>query len=125
MVATKQMAPARFVAAVNEFVAEARAEARDGGGLTWEEFAGLTEKFLALVVAAAEVTGSPGVQKKAWVMEAAGYLFDVLTPLVVPVWLLPAWWAVKRPARELYLAVVSRVVEMLVGRLPDTPEVQT
>jgi len=101
-----------LVTKVREFIASAKAAAADG--LTWTEFGELLIALLRLTIAVVDRYGlTPGHEKKAMVMEAAGLLFDAVADKAVPAYLWP-FWLVARPAvRSLVLALASGAVEIV------------
>lgn len=93
------------------FIATAKERAKDG--VTVSEFAELTVALMRVVMAAVDAMPSSGAEKKAWVVEAVGMLFDDLAGLAVPVVLWPAWAIVRPAIRQLLLLAVAGAVESL------------
>ena len=93
------------------FVTHARHVA--GDGLTLAEF---VELLVALVRMAMQIMvplDVDGSAKKAWVLQAAGHLFDVAADRCVPAVVYPAWLVVRPWARIVVLAIASGTVEAL------------
>jgi hypothetical protein len=86
------------------------------GGWTWTEMMAYFDEFTEEVMVIAAEFNLEGVDKKAYVLEAVGFLFDALVPEIsVP---LPWYLALLRPylkplVRQLVLAVASRLVERI------------
>lgn len=93
------------------FVQTAKAHAADG--VTIAEFAELAIALMRVVMAAVDSLPASGADKKAWVVEAVGMLFDEMAGLAVPVVLWPAWAIVKPAVRQLLLLAVSGAVESM------------
>jgi hypothetical protein len=97
---------------INAYIAAARLAAADG--LTWAEFGELLVGLLRMSVDVLDaVLVMSGEQKKAWVVEAAGRLFDAIADKAVPrsLWLV---WLIVRPAvRSLVLALAAGAVEQV------------
>ena len=94
------------------FVLAAQSAAADG--LTWREFGELMVALLRLLIEAIDAAPMmSGQEKKAFVLDAVGRLFDAVADRTVP---LAAWplWMLARPAiRSLVLALASGAIEQL------------
>jgi hypothetical protein len=94
------------------FVLAAQSAAADG--LTWREFGELMVALLRLLIEAIDAAPMmSGQEKKAFVLDAVGRLFDAVADRAVP---LAAWplWMLARPAiRSLVLAIASGAIEQL------------
>ena len=93
------------------FIFTAKEHAQDG--LTLAEFAELAVALMRVVMAAVDGLPSSGAEKKQWVLEAVGMLFDEVAGLGVPVPLWPVWAIVKPAVRQLLLLVVSGALESM------------
>ena len=116
-----------FQQQVEDFVGQARLLAADG--LTWAEVGHLFVAFIAMLVGAAESLIDPsgaaasGEDKKQAVLDAVGYLFDMLAPaLPLPMWLSPFRAYVTRSLRALVMALADGAIEAAVARLSQTPK---
>ena len=115
MISTAPVAAANNLSSVREkvlaFIAAAKATAQDG--VTLSEFAELTVALMRVVMAAVDGLPESGAEKKQWVLDAVGLLFDDVAGLAVPTVLWPVW-AICRPAlRQLLLLAVSGALESL------------
>jgi hypothetical protein len=111
---------------VEAFVAQATLLASDG--LTWSEAGQLFLAFIWLCVDAAETlvdpSGNPasGEDKKQAVLDAVGYLFDLVAPMLpLPMFLQPFRGWLRAPLRALVLALASGAIEVAVSRLDPEP----
>jgi hypothetical protein len=93
------------------FIATAKSHAADG--VTVAEFAELVVALMRVVMAAVDGLPESGADKKAWVIEAVGLLFDDLAGLAVPAVLWPAWVIIRPAVRQLLLLAVSGAVESM------------
>lgn len=93
------------------FIFTAKEHAQDG--LTLAEFSELAVALMRVVMAAVDGLPSSGAEKKQWVLEAVGMLFDEVAGLGVPVPLWPVWAIVKPAMRQLLLLVVSGALESM------------
>jgi hypothetical protein len=107
-----------FEKKIQAFIAQARMLA--DGGLTLEELGQLLFAFTQLGVYAAEdLADATGEEKKQYVLEAVGYLYDVIAPAVpLPWFLAPFRRFLRDPVRAIVLAVVSGAVEVIVASMP-------
>jgi len=96
---------------VRVFVAMARESA--AGGISVAEFGELMLALLRICVAAADSIPAAGAERKAWVMEAAGVLFDEVADFMVPTIAKPFWLLFRPGVRSLVLSAVSGIVESL------------
>lgn len=110
-----------FRAQIEAFVAQAKQLAADG--LSWAEAAQLVVALIHLAVAAAEDLANSGDQKKAFVLEAVGFLYDTIAPFVVlPIWLAPFRPVIRSVLRPLVLQLADGAIEAVVARLPTPPD---
>jgi len=93
------------------FILTAKEQAQDG--LTLAEFAKLSVALMRVVMAAVDGLPSSGAEKKQWVLEAVGMLFDEVAGLGVPMPLWPVWAVVKPAVRQLLLLAVSGAIESM------------
>ena len=94
------------------FIEAARLAAADG--LTWAEFGQLLVALLRTMMDVYDGLASmPGSAKKAFVLEAAGRLFDAVAPSCVPMALWPLWGLVRPAVRSLVLALASGAIEQI------------
>lgn len=106
------MSPEQLTAAVQAFLAEARAKA--AGGITVAEFGDLVVGLLRLVVAGLDtITSLDGPAKKAWALAAVASLFDTVADKAVPLWLWPAWLVLRPAVRALVLAAAGGALEQV------------
>lgn len=99
------------ISAARAYINSAKGLAADG--LTWVEVGELLLGLLRLTISAAELLNVPGEQKKAVVLEAAGWLFDAIADQAVPVMLWHVWILARPAVRSLVLALASGAVEIL------------
>jgi hypothetical protein len=96
---------------VAAFVDDAKRSSADG--LTVAEFSSLTINLLRLAVAGCDAIPVDGGQKKLWVLEAVGLLFDAIAARLFPSIAIP-FWVLTRPAlRQLVLAASAGAIESL------------
>jgi len=100
-----------LVAAARAYVLTARLAAADG--ITWAEFGELLTGLLRVLTEAAEVLTVPGEEKKAFVVDAAGTLFDAVADKCVSPWFWAFWLAIRPSVRSLVLAIASGAVEQI------------
>jgi len=100
------------VEATRAYVVTAKVVASDG--LTWSEFGELLVGLLRITVSAADSLSSPGVDKKAAVIESAAFLFDNVAGLAVPFWSRPFWSVIRPAVRQLVLAIAAGAVEQII-----------
>ena len=106
------MTPDQLTAAVESFIADAKAKA--GGGLTVAEFGSLVVALLHLAVAGLDTMAGDGADKKLWVVQMIGVLFDSVAFSCVP-WLATPAWLVLRPAiRSIVLAAAGGMIDSLI-----------
>lgn len=116
LLTTKAAAAGTFAPQVEAFVAEAKLLAADG--LTWAEAGQLFTALIALAVAAAQQLSNPGTEKKQWVLDAVGYLFDAIGPMLpLPAIVQPfrAW--IRPYVRRLVLMLADGAIEAIYARL--------
>lgn len=94
-----------------------RAKFMAGDGLTVAEFGSLAVDLMRLAIGILDKLDGPGADKKAFVLEAVGELFDAVADQCVP---LAAWplYIIFRPAlRSLALAVAAGAIESILGMI--------
>jgi hypothetical protein len=96
---------------VRAFVATAKSSA--AGGITISEFAELTVALLKIAVAAADAIPVDGADRKVFVLNAVGLLFDEVADRCIPTLAWPVWMIVRQAARQLLLLVASGAIESL------------
>jgi hypothetical protein len=96
---------------VRAFVATARSAA--AGGVTVSEFAELTVSLLKIAMAAADAIPVDGADRKVFVLNAVGLLFDNVADKAIPPLAWPVWLIVRPAARQLLLLVASGAIESL------------
>lgn len=96
---------------VATFVAKAKTLAADG--LTIGEFAELAVALMRVAIATLDNIPTEGTQKKAWVLEAVGLLFDTVADKCVPTVAWPMWLMFRPGIRSLVLAAAGGAVEAL------------
>jgi len=96
---------------VRAFVATARSAA--AGGVTVSEFAELTVSLLKIGMAAADAIPVDGADRKVFVLNAVGLLFDNVADKCIPFAAWPVWLIVRPAARQLLLLVASGAIESL------------
>jgi hypothetical protein len=96
---------------VAAFIATAKAKAADG--LSVSEFAELTVALLRVVMAAVDSLPDDGAQKKTWVLDAVGLLFDTLADKVIPTMAWPIWMVVRGSVRSLVLMAAAGAIESM------------
>jgi hypothetical protein len=93
------------------YVLTARLAAADG--ITWAEFGELLTGLLRVLTEAAEVLTVPGEEKKAFVVDAAGTLFDAVADKCVSPWFWAFWVAIRPSVRSLVLAIAAGSIEQI------------
>jgi hypothetical protein len=96
---------------VRAFVATARSAA--AGGVTISEFAELTVSLLKIAMAAADAIPVDGADRKVFVLNAVGLLFDNVADKAIPPLAWPVWLIVRTAARQLLLLVAAGAIESL------------
>jgi len=96
---------------VRAFVATAKSAA--AGGVTVSEFAELTVSLLKIAMAAADAIPVDGADRKVFVLNAVGLLFDSVADKAIPIVAWPVWLIVRPAARQLLLLVASGAIESL------------
>jgi hypothetical protein len=96
---------------VRAFVAAAKSAA--AGGITISEFAELAVALLRIAVAAADAIPVSGADRKVFVLNAVGLLFDEVADQCIPTLAWPVWLIVKPAARQLLLVVAAGAIESL------------
>lgn len=100
---------------VYAFVEAAKVAAKDG--LTLGEFAQLSVSLVSLSADALESLPVEGAEKKKWVQDAVGLLFDGVADKVVPIYLYPIWVLTRSSVRSLVIAVAGGAVEAILPLL--------
>jgi len=96
---------------VRAFVAAAKTAAT--GGLSISEFAELAVALLRIAVAAADAIPVDGADRKIFVLNAVGLLFDEVADRCIPTLAWPVWLIVRPAARQLLLLIASGAIESL------------
>lgn len=104
---------------VSELVRFTVETAKDG--LTWGELLILQKRFTESAMSIAALANLSGEQKKAFVLEAVGMLFDALAGrvslLVLPWWLSWIVWlagpAIRPILRQVFIAAAATLIEQL------------
>jgi len=96
---------------VRAFVATAKSAA--AGGITISEFAELAVALLKIATAAADAIPVDGADRKVFVLNAVGLLFDEVADRCIPTLAWPIWLIVKPAARQLLLLVAAGAIESL------------
>lgn len=109
---------------VETFVAHVQLLAQDG--LTLSEVGQIFGELIWLLVhAAEELEGASGEDKKAAVLTAVGYVFDIIAPYIPLGWLAPFRKFVTPSVRQIVLLVASGLVEVIVSKMNATPATAT
>lgn len=103
---------------IRAFIAKARERAADG--LTVSEFAELTVALLRVVMAAVDSLPDDGEQKKRWVLDAVGMLFDAMADKAVPTMAWPVWLVVRGSVRSLVLMAAAGAIESMLPLIRRT-----
>lgn len=96
---------------VKAFVAVAKSAA--AGGITFAEFGELLMSLMKLAIDAADAIPVAGPERKIFVLNAIGLLFDEVADKCIPALAWPFWIIFKPAARQLLLLVVSGAIESL------------
>lgn len=96
---------------VRAFVATARDVSADG--LTLTEFGQLLVALLRIAVTAADSIPVDGSERKTYVLNAVGCLFDSVADRLVPTLAWPLWIVFRPSVRAALLLVVSGAIEQL------------
>ena len=104
---------------IEAFVADARKKAE--GGFTLQELSQLLRSFIELAVNEARALELPGVDKKQYVLDAVGYLFDAIATAIPLGILTPVAWLVRPIIRRTVLVIADELIELFYKRLPPTP----
>lgn len=118
-----------FQKLVESFVSQAMLLAAEG--LSLAEIGQLFSAFVTLLVEAAEQLGDlTGIEKKQTVLDAVGYLFDILAPSIpLPFFLQPFRRWLRAPIKSLVLTLADGAIEAIVSRLPamtiELPDLRT
>jgi hypothetical protein len=103
--------PASLADKVRAFVVTAKVKAADG--LTLSEFAELSVALMRVAIEAADEIPAGGPERKAYVLDAVGLLFDALADKCVPLALYPIWYIARPAVRSLVLLAASGAIESL------------
>lgn len=96
---------------VKAFVAISKMKAANG--LTVAEFGELAVALLHIAIDAADSIPVDGAQRKEFVLNAVGYLFDTVADRCIPLLAWPIWAIVKPSVRQLVLLIASGAIESL------------
>jgi hypothetical protein len=96
---------------VRAFVATAKVKA--AGGITVSEFGELAVALMRVAIEAADAIPVEGAERKQFVLNAVGLLFDTLADKAIPALAWPVWIILKPAARQLLLLVASGAIESL------------
>jgi hypothetical protein len=96
---------------IKAFVHHAHAIASDG--LTLAEFGELATALMRVAIAAADSIPVAGADRKAWVLEAVGLLFDSVADKLIPTVAWPVWVILRPAARSLLLHIADGAIESL------------
>lgn len=96
---------------VKAFVSIAKVKAHDG--ITVAEAGELFVALMRVAIDAADSIPVDGAERKAFVINAVGLLFDTVSDKCVPVMAWPIWVLVKPAVRSLVLAAASGAIESL------------
>lgn len=96
---------------VRAFVAVAKVKA--AGGLTLGEFGELLVALMKVAIDAADAIPVDGAERKIFVLNSIGLLFDALADKCIPLLAWPAWIIFRPAARQLLLLVVGGAIESL------------
>jgi hypothetical protein len=105
---------------VAAFIVTAKEKVSDG--LSVSEFAELTVALLRVVMAAVDSLPDDGAQKKAWVLDAVGLLFDSLADKAVPTVAWPIWFVVRGSVRSLVLMAAAGAIESMLPLIRRTAQ---
>lgn len=101
---------------IRAFISTAKSASADG--LTWAEFGDLMLALLRLVIPAIDAAKFlSGEEKKVFVLEAVGMLFDAVADKAVPATVWPLWLLVRPAVRSLVIAIASGAVEQMLPLL--------
>lgn len=94
------------------FIATAKSSAADG--LTWAEFGQLLVALLRIGIESLDgLQQMSGKEKRDFVLEAVGRLFDAVADKAIPAALWPVWLLARPAVRSLILAVAAGAIEQL------------
>jgi hypothetical protein len=96
---------------VRAFIAVAQSAA--SGGITLAEFGELLMALMKIAIDAADAIPVDGAERKAFVVNAVGLLFDNIADKAIPALAWPFWIILKPAARQLLLLIVSGAIESL------------
>jgi hypothetical protein len=96
---------------VRAFVSIAKVKAV--GGITLAEFGELAVALMRVAIEAADAIPVEGAERKQFVLNAVGLLFDTLADKAIPALAWPVWIILKPAARQLLLLVASGAIESL------------
>ena len=96
---------------VRAFVSVAKLKA--AGGITLAEFGELLVALMKIAIDAADAIPVDGAERKQFVLNAVGLLFDALADKCIPALAWPIWVILKPAARQLLLLIASGAIESL------------
>jgi len=103
---------------VRAFISIAKVKAADG--LTVAEFGELAVALLRVAIAAADAIPVDGAERKAFVLNAVGLLFDEVADKCVPFMAWPIWLIVRPAVRSLVLLAAAGAIESLLPLVRKT-----
>jgi hypothetical protein len=96
---------------VRAFVSVAKLKA--AGGITLAEFGELLMALMKIAIDAADAIPVDGAERKQFVLNAVGLLFDGLADKCIPALAWPIWVIFRPAARQLLLLIASGAIESL------------
>lgn len=96
---------------VRAFIAAAKSAAVNG--ITVSEFGELSVALLRVAIEAADAIPVDGAERKTFVLNALGLLFDELADKAIPALAWPIWIIVRPAARQLLLLIAAGAIESL------------
>ena len=96
---------------VKAFIAVAKSAA--AGGITVAEFGELLMSLMKLAIDAADSIPVAGPDRKVFVLNAIGLLFDEIADRCIPALAWPFWIILRPAARQLLLLIASGAIESL------------
>ena len=97
--------------AIKDFIENAKRLGSDG--LTVSEFGELLMSLLKLAVQIADGYQNSGAEKKLWVLNLVGVLFDEVADGLVPIYLKPFWLMFRSGVRALVISLASGAIESI------------
>lgn len=105
------MTPQEALEKVNLVIEQSRASASDG--ISVAEFSEITMNVVRTAVQVIDSVPADGAEKKDWVLQAVGVLFDAIADKMVPIYGYPLWIVLKPAVRMLILAAASGAIESI------------